>query len=187
MILVLVVAAVAAAIALMRGGSLTALAETRLGWVWILAAALAVQLVVEFFWPGDLPREGAVALVVLTYAAAALFMTLNRRLPGTAIAATGLWLNALVIALNGAMPVSRWAASIASDRPLGDMGIKHEIAGANTVLPFLGDVIPLPYVARIISPGDVVLAIGIAILVYRRTMGDEGKRAGKRAATKASG
>jgi hypothetical protein len=67
------------------------------------------------------------------------------------------------------------------------MGVKHEIAGPDTVLPFLGDVIPLPYLSRIISVGDVVLAIGIAILVYRRTMGDEGKRAGKRAATRASG
>jgi hypothetical protein len=79
-------------------------------------------------------------------------------------------LNALVIFLNNAMPVSRWAADIAGVASFGgELGVKHEIAGPGTVLGFLGDVIPIPNTGQIVSLGDIVLAIGIGVLVYRRT------------------
>jgi hypothetical protein len=42
------------------------------------------------------------------------------------------------------------------------------------VLPWLADVIPLPVLERLISVGDVLLALGIAWLVYARMM--EGRR-----------
>lgn len=168
MILVLVAAVVAAGVALLRGGSLSALAATHFRWTWILFVALIAQIAADF-WASEIPRAVGVAVLVLSYAAVAGFMIVNRSLSGMVFAAAGLALNALVIASNGAMPVSRWAARIAGVGFPADMRVKHEVAGPDTVLPFLGDVIPIPEL-QVISIGDLVLALGIAILVYRQTL-----------------
>lgn len=168
MLLVLVVAAVSAALAVRRGGSLTNLASTTFEWVGVLLAALVLQVAADLFAPNDISSTG---LLVVTYLVVAAFVLRNRKLPGILIAVVGLAMNILVISLNGAMPVSRWAADIAGGGSVGDeMGIKHEIAGSETDLAFLGDVIPIPETGRVISAGDVVLAAGIAVLVYRRTI-----------------
>ena len=164
----MVVAAVSAAVAVRRGGSLSNLASTSFEWTGVLIAALAVQVAADLFAPSDLSSTG---LLIVTYLVVAAFVLRNRMLPGILIAAVGLAMNVLVISLNGAMPVSRWAADIAGAESVGnEIGIKHEIADQQTTLPLLGDVIPLPEMGRVISPGDVVLAAGIAILVYRRTL-----------------
>ena len=168
----LIVAAVSAALAVRRGGSLTNLASTTFEWVGVLAAALLLQIAADLFAPDDISSTG---LLVVTYLAVAAFVLRNRRLPGILIAVAGLAMNILVIYLNGAMPVSRWAAEIAGVEVVADeMGIKHEIASPRTRVGFLGDVIPIPETERVISAGDVVLAVGIAVLVYRRTL-DEPK------------
>lgn len=171
MLLVLVAAIVAASVALVRGGSLSALAGTQFRWTWVLFASLLVQVAADI-WAGDISRTLGVTLFVLSYVGVALFMLLNRSFAGMAFAAAGLALNALVIAVNGAMPVSRWAADVAGIGSLGDMGVKHEVAGPDTVLSFLGDVIPIPSTLQIISVGDVVLGVGIALLVYRQTLAE---------------
>lgn len=169
MLLVLAAAAVAACIALVRGGSLSALANTQFRWTWVLFASLVVQVAADV-WANDVSRTLGVVLFVLSYVGVALFMVLNRSLAGMFFAAAGLALNALVIAVNGAMPVSRWAADVAGIESLGDMGVKHEVAGPGTTLSFLGDVIPIPNTLQVISIGDVVLGLGIALLVYRQTL-----------------
>lgn len=167
-LLVLVVTAVSAALAVRRGGSLTNLASTTFEWVGVLIAALVLQVAADLLAPDDISSTG---LLIVTYLVVAAFVLRNRKLPGLLIAVAGLAMNILVISLNGAMPVSRWAADIAGVESVSnEMGIKHEIAGSETDLAFLGDVIPLPETRRVISAGDVVLAAGIAVLVYRRTL-----------------
>ena len=42
--------------------------------------------------------------------------------------------------------------------------------GPKTVLPWLGDVIPLPRLGEVLSLGDVLLVAGVAVLVYRRML-----------------
>ena len=164
----LVVAAVSAAVAVLRGGSLTNLASTTFEWTGVLIVALVLQIAADLVAPRDISSTG---LVVVTYLAVAAFVLRNRRLPGILIAVVGLAMNILAISLNGAMPVSRWAADIAGVESVPDeMGIKHEIADPQTILPWLGDVIPIPETGRVISAGDIVLAAGIAVLVYRRTL-----------------
>ena len=179
--MVLVVASVVVVIALMQGGSLANLAATKFGWVWVLVIALALQIEADIFASSDLPQAVEIRLLVVTYFGVALFMGLNFKLPGMPIAAAGLVLNAIVIFLNGAMPVSRWAADIAGATLGQDLGVKHEIAGSNTVLPFLADVIPIPYTSWVVSFGDVVLAVGIGVLVYRRTMEGQPERVSRKA------
>jgi hypothetical protein len=66
-------------------------------------------------------------------------------------------LNALPILLNGAMPYARSAPQ------LGD-GVKGVRIDDHTLLPMLGDVIPLP-VGKFMSIGDIVLALGTVLTV----------------------
>lgn len=171
MLVALLVGVVAATIAVIRGGSLKSLAETRFHWVPLLYAALIVQIAFEFWSPSWMHGTFAFALLMATTAGIAAFLFANRSLPGLAIAGAGLALNLLVIGVNGAMPVSAAAARDAGVKAnLDDIGFKHEKMGPDTRLRFLGDVIPIPNSQQVFSVGDIVLAIGIGWLVYRRTL-----------------
>lgn len=168
--IVALAAAIAAAIAgLLRGGSLDRLAETRFAWTPLLFAALAVQLAASLLF--EVEGAAGLAIVLGTNAAVALFLLANRGLPGMTLAALGLLMNVAVIAANGAMPVSQRAAEIAgvSIAELDDAAPKHEAMNDSTALWPLADIIPIPGFRSIFSLGDVVLAAGIAVLVYRRT------------------
>ncbi|MEA2476920.1 MAG: hypothetical protein QOC87_1119 [Actinomycetota bacterium] len=173
MLVALLVGFVAAVLAMLRGGSLRSLADTRFRWVPLLYAALVVQIVFEFWSPSWVHGTFAFALLMATTAGIAVFLLANRTLPGLALAGIGLALNLLVIGVNGAMPVSVSAAREAGVRSnLNDIGFKHEQMGPRTRLRYLGDVIPIPNSQQIFSVGDVVLALGIGWLVYRRTLVD---------------
>ena len=166
MILSLLVAVVAVAYALLRGGSLDKLANTRFRWPPLLFAGLVLQLGFDLWSPAFLTNTAKVAILVVSQLMVASFLALNWKLPGMRIAALGMGLNAIVIALNGAMPVSLDAARIAGLGPSGAVGIKHDILGPDTLLPWLGDVIPVPILHKVASIGDIVLAVGIGRFAY---------------------
>jgi hypothetical protein len=171
---VLAVAAVAGLYGLVRGGSLDGVAATKFRFLWLLFAGFLLQIGFSLWNPGWLTESGELAILMGSSLLVAIFLALNRRLPGMLIAAGGLVLNVLVIASNGAMPVSLEAADVAgTDIEAADFGIKHEPLHDDTVFPWLGDVIPLPGLSTLISAGDVVLALGIGRLVYRRTLSEE--------------
>lgn len=176
MLIALIAAVVAAVAGRLRGGSLETLAATPFRWPLLLWTGLIVQITFDRWDPQWLGSTGGLVVILGTNALVAGFLVANRRLPGMAAAAAGTLMNVLVIALNGAMPVSRRATDIAGVS-LRDMGVKHEILDSETLLPWLGDVIPVPGLETLISLGDVVLAVGIAWLVYRRTI------AGRKAAS----
>lgn len=174
MFFVVPVAFVAALYGLVRGGSLEPLARTSFRYLWILFAGLVGQVVFDIWDPNWLSETGGLVVILASNAAVVVFLALNRHLPGMFLAALGLALNVLVIAANGAMPVSQEAAEIAGlEGEFRDLGIKHELLGPNTAFPWIADVIPLPGLNTLISVGDVVLGLGIARLVYRRTLADE--------------
>ena len=175
MTLVLVVTALAVVIGLLRRGSLDELARTEFHWVPVLVAALLVQVAADIWDPPWLGESGALAVLIGTNIAVAAFLIRNWELPGMPAAGAGMVLNVTVISANGAMPVSRRAAELAGfEGPMADPGLKHELLGPDTLLPWLADVIPIPVLNRLISPGDVLIAFGIGWLVYRRMM--EGRR-----------
>lgn len=156
---------VAVAGGVLAGGSLERLGRLVIrarGMVWGAVAAQAIGTVVG----GPLYPIGLVVSAVLV----AVFLVRNRGIRGTGLLAVGLLANALVVAANGAMPVSREAAGRAGtsiqDILLGE-DARHEIADRETRLPWLGDVIPvpLPYRPEVVSPGDVAVAAGIGQLV----------------------
>lgn len=171
MIIALVAAAIAAGVALLRGGSLDSLAQTPFRWLPLLFVALVVQIAFVILDPTWISQAGALLVILGSITVVAVFLTLNRRLPGTTIAALGLLMNVLVIGINGAMPVSEDAARTigAEEGALRSPGIKHERMDDDTRLSFLADIIPIPVIDSVISPGDVVLALGLVVLTYKRT------------------
>ena len=168
------VGAAAVLVGLLRHGSLDALASTPFRALPVLFASLVVQVGFDIWDPEWLGDGGDLALLILTNLGVAAFLLLNRELPGMLLAAIGLVLNVLVIAANGAMPVSEEAAETAGMGSIAEVGLKHEPLTDDTLLPFLADVIPVPGIAKIVSLGDLFLAAGIAWLVYRR-MTESGK------------
>ncbi|WP_405068477.1 DUF5317 domain-containing protein [Kribbella sp. NBC_01510] len=171
MLLVLLVMVLAAAAALATGGRFGRLADNSLTGVHWLAAAGIGQLLGSLFGGTAYP-VGLIGSAVCI----AVFLRLNLRHPGVGLLALGFFSNALVVALNGAMPVSLAALSRAGvgAAVLGDP--RHELSDAATRLPWLGDVVPvaLPGFGQAVSPGDVLIAAGAGLLLYAG-MGGSGR------------
>lgn len=162
MLLVLLVMLLAAGAALLTGGHLTDLADNTFSGLHWLAAATTGQVL------GSM--TGGIAYPVGLIGSAAcigVFLRLNLRRPGVALLAIGFACNALVVVLNGAMPVS--PATLAR---AGIVGFaedpRHELIDATTRVPWLGDVVPvaLPGLGQAVSPGDVLIAAGAGLLLY---------------------
>jgi hypothetical protein len=97
-------------------------------------------------------------------------------LPGTILIALGLAANAAVLLVNGAMPVSETAAGRAgADQAAILASGDHEPEGSHTRLAWLGKVVPVAFPPRpeVVTPGDVSVAAGIAVLLG---MGLTGRR-----------
>jgi hypothetical protein len=111
-------------------------------------------------------------VLVATNLAIVLFMVLNPKQPGMILAAVGLLMNLVVIAANGAMPVSDYVFEVmdVDESALDSAGFKHERMTGDTVLPWLGDVVPIPPLREVWSIGDFVLAGGIGYFVWKRTL-----------------
>jgi hypothetical protein len=164
-LLAVVALVVAVALGVATGGSLDRLGALTLrarGLVWGAVAAQAVGVIVGGpFYP--------VGLVVSALLVAG-FLSRNRGLRGTGLLAVGLLANAVVVGVNGAMPVSVHAAGRAGTSTqdiLTGADARHELADASTRLRWLGDVIPVPapYRPEVVSPGDLAVAAGLAQLV----------------------
>ncbi|MCR4429372.1 MAG: DUF5317 domain-containing protein, partial [Caldiserica bacterium] len=106
-----------------------------------------------------------------------LFLLGNLKIPGIALILVGVFLNFLVIFLNfGYMPAFSHAYYEAGRKEsaliLEEQGFLNNvrIANENTRLNFLGDwiVLPQPWGAHaVISPGDLVLLIGLFFVLFR--------------------
>lgn len=133
-------------------GSLARLADIRIRWWPVLAAAIAVRL-----FAGQI---GAVAplLYVLAFAGIVLVAALNRGTRGMVLVAAGAALNLLVVAINGGMPVDPAAVGVAGTRMPDDA--LHISMTERTALPLLADWIPLAVYRSVYSPGDLLLAAG---------------------------
>lgn len=164
---------VAAVIAVLRGGRPDRLGLVRLTSVWLVVVAAVVQLTgtAASAWLTEPAGTVAYRVALAGSAVAALaFCLRNLRVAGLPLVALGLLGNALVVGLNGAMPVSPAAAQRAgSDLSAVRAGAdpRHEVAGEGTRLRMLGDVVPvpLPFRPEVLSPGDVLVAAGLAQLL----------------------
>ncbi len=181
MILTLVLVAPAVLLAIARGGSVRRLAETELKGLPLIFGGLAIQLGLLLLVDAeDVPEWAAGLALVVASAGVAGALLLNTRLAGTRVAFVGVALNMLVIGANGGMPISVEAAETAGIRePLDELDVEHEQLRNDTRLPWLADIIPFPGSRMVVSVGDVLLATGVARLVYSQTLRrDQGPRTG---------
>jgi hypothetical protein len=165
-VILIALALLCAGTVLLRGGSLARLAELPLRGRWVPAIALVLQVLITVVVAGGSPT-GHRVLHIATYALVALFLWLNRGLPGVAIIAAGTLANAAAIVANlGVMPASTSAERIAGMRLR--TGFDNSAPVAHAHLAWLGDVIPWPGPAHnVLSVGDLVIFVGMAVLLHR--------------------
>jgi hypothetical protein len=148
-------------------GSLENLARIRLRWPWLVVATLIVRAAILLT---PFSRIDGVQYVYLAALAALLAWTIWQieLVRGIWLIAVGSALNLVVIATNGSrMPVApELAGPLVHSGTLG----QYTLMGAGTNLNWLADWIALPdpigrFVPEAYSPGDVIIAIGIAMVV----------------------
>jgi hypothetical protein len=146
------------------GGQLANLTHLRPRWLPLLVLAVAAVTAARI---AAVPVGAARVLVIGGYLLALAGLAANLNLAWLWVAFAGAALNAVVIAANGGrMPVSARVLRQASRSLIlsGASGPFYVLAGPRTALPALGDILPIAAggVGVILSPGDVLLAIGIA-------------------------
>ena len=149
------------------GGNLSNLARLKFRWPLLLVAAVALRYVVIF---SPLSRvEGAQYVYAVSLALIALWTLWHLRLlPGVWLVTLGALLNLIVVVANGGrMPVDATLAA----RQLGGILVErghigqYTVMGPDTHLGFLGDWVSLGPLPEAYSPGDVLIAMGIALVI----------------------
>jgi hypothetical protein len=149
---------------LATGGKLGNVANLNIRWPWLVVAALVVREVAVFS-----PLSGVEGVQYVYVAALAALVAWTAwhafRLRGALIVAVGAGLNLVVVIANGArMPVAADLAGRLAMR--GHIG-QYAVMGSGTNLGWLGDWIGVPGpLGGAYSPGDVVIAIGIATVAF---------------------
>jgi hypothetical protein len=157
----------ALAIAILRGGRLTNLGDVELRSWWLLILGFALQSATRVLPREDWAETAGILMVLGSFLLLLILVVLNRESPGMWLAGVGVLMNFTVISLNGGMPVLAEAAEVASGFTRSNPDIagsfKHVVLGPETILPALGDLIPLRLAGQgqVISLGDVFLAVGL--------------------------
>ena len=92
---------------------------------------------------------------------------------GLGLIGAGVVLNAIVMALNGGMPVSQFALAAAGFPKTMNVAeghfYKHIAMTDLTRLRMLGDIIPFHLARTVLSPGDLLMLMGIAVVSWTAT------------------
>jgi hypothetical protein len=151
------------------GGRVGNVNKRSLQLVWLLAVSVALQVVAEVLDVGD---EVGLALVLVSYVGLSGFALANSRLVGMPVVLVGLLCNLAVITVNGGMPVERDAllasrAASAAEVDGLDFGAKRHLAHDADTMRFLDDRVPVRPSREVLSIGDLILAFGIADVIFR--------------------
>jgi hypothetical protein len=155
----------------LAGGRVRNLDGLRLVRPWLVVVALLLQVVAFSPLGVALGAATIIALHFASYGLLVLFVALNRRKPGVAVAGVGVGLNLAAIAVNGGhMPASPSALATAGIAYAGDAYNNSGVSGEGTRLALLGDVFATPSwlpMANVFSVGDVLIVVGIAMILVR--------------------
>lgn len=163
------------------GGRLSNIGRRPLQLVTVLAASVALQAVAENV---DMADSLGLALVLTSYVGLSAFAVANIRMVGMPVVLVGLVCNLVVITVNGGMPVEREAivaADVATDAEIDelDFGAKRHLEDGDRLM-VLGDIVPVPLTQEVLSFGDLILAFGVADVIFRllRPHGERRRREG---------
>src|SRR5437867_1264591 len=146
------------------GGRLQNLAQLRFRWPWLIVGAVVVREVI-LLTPLNRVEGSQYAYLVALVVIVAWTNWHWRRIPGIWVISLGASLNVLVIAANGArMPVAPELAG--SCRPGRAWTGQSTVMGPGTTLNLLGEVVRLWPGREAYSLGDVLIAVGLAIVVF---------------------
>jgi len=168
MTLVMIVIVLAGGGALFLGGSPRRLLQVPLRRRRLLLTAAGAVLL--GYAGSSLWDPAFVVGAALGSALVAYFTWINRLVAGLPLIGTGVALNGLVMLANLGVPVSLDALRRSgSDLTAADIAASpwREAIDDMTILPFLGDVLPLawPVAPQVVSLGDVLLAAGAGLYV----------------------
>jgi hypothetical protein len=158
----------------LAGGRILRLSRLRLKYEVALVGGFVLQGVARGRIVGTLPTSWGLVVWAGVSIALVVLLALNRRTPGTVLAAAGVLLNLDVVVANGAMPVAA-VFNAASARAVGSNSAGfYQVSGMQTAFAWLGDALPLNAVGQrfLLSPGDVVLGVGVAIIIARTLLSE---------------
>ncbi len=129
---------------------------------WLLVVGLVLTVAADHVANAALAQLAVVA----GYVSLVAFAVSNRRMVGMGLAALGLCLNALVITVDGGMPVRPGAvvgAGLAHGGVVGrPQGHRHHLENGGDQLTVLDDSIAFPVFHEVVSIGDLILLVGVA-------------------------
>jgi hypothetical protein len=149
-----------------RGGRLANLRQLPLRRNRLLLTAIALYVLAVL--TGLLWEPLLAILSGLSWLTVAFYAWINRSVHGAALISVGLVANALVLLLNAAMPVSVSAVERAgADASAILEPAERALLDPDTLLPWLGKTVPIAFPPRpeVVSPGDVAVAAGLALVV----------------------
>ncbi len=160
----------------LRGGKLAGLGRQELRCFWLAPLAFLLQWALNRTVAGgsELTWCWSYSLHLFSYLLMFFFIWVNRSLPGIKLMFLGVFCNFLVIALNGgAMPVKPEGLPPSLVQALADQSVAtHQLWQPGTKLPFLGDIILIPYPSpRRFSIGDFFMVAGLFIFITRAMTG----------------
>jgi hypothetical protein len=128
---------------------------------WLIVPGVGAQVCADHLLSG----RGAQVVLVAGYAILALFLVANRLLVGIGVIAVGLAANAAVVLVDGGMPVRSSAVISAGLAGVAGpaappAGSRHHLEGPHDHLVALDDHLPVRFVHRVVSYGDVILLVG---------------------------
>ncbi|MGH7765478.1 MAG: DUF5317 family protein [Candidatus Dormibacteraceae bacterium] len=158
---------------LVTGGSIDNLARIRVRWPLVLVAAVVIRAAVLLTPLNHI--EGAQYVYALGLGAIVAWTIWHfDLLSGVWLVTAGGALNLLVIVVNGArMPVA--PALAGSLLRHGEIG-QYTLMGSASNLNALGDWISVPLFPEAYSPGDLVIAAGLALVVFLMVRGRRASR-----------
>ena len=158
----------------LRKGNLRGIAEVKLKAGLVFPILLVFQLslyVLQMKFEFLMSISGY--LFIIVYLIGLYFLWLNRHHHGFLLIFAGVFLNFIVMALNGGrMPVSMEASMVLDPQYIellkNGVYAKHTLLTESTKLAFLGDVIPItnPYPkSQVVSIGDIFMNIGVFFFI----------------------
>jgi hypothetical protein len=165
----LITVALALGVALLTGGSLRQVMETRLRAPWALFLALALQLGLDVAGSsGGGAADLRSWLLVASYVLLLGFCGANIGLRGMSVVAIGIALNATVITLNQGMPIRTFRGEFAAT-------VKHHRERPSDRLMPLADIIVVPPVNQALSFGDLIMLVGLVDVLVHRSRATPGR------------